>query len=103
MTQSGNESATFRLVAQCLDPLRRLNKHLFSDDALSYWIFKFRRSVFRARQELDFKYYIGELKVRTHSSLTNRCTFIKTLITVYIKIRWLPHVSFYDHHQEACN
>ena len=31
------------------------------------------------------------------------CTFIKTLITIYIKIRWLLHVSAYDHHQGACN
>ena len=37
------------------------------------------------------------------SSFANRCTFIKTLITIYIKIRWLLHVSFYDHHQGACN
>jgi len=28
-----------------------------------------------------------------HSSFTNRCTFIKILITIYIKIRWLLHVS----------
>ena len=39
----------------------------------------------------------------THSSFTNRCTFIKTLITIYIKIRWLLHVSVYDHHQGAYN
>ena len=34
---------------------------------------------------------------------TNRCMFIKTLITIYIKIRWLLHVSVYNHHQGACN
>jgi len=39
----------------------------------------------------------------SHSSFTNRCTFIKTLITIYIKIRWLLRVSVYDHHQGACN
>ena len=39
----------------------------------------------------------------SHSSFTNRCTFIKTLITIYIKVRWLLHVSVYDHHQGACN
>ena len=38
-----------------------------------------------------------------HGSFTNRCTFIKTLITIYFKIRWLLHVSVYDHHQGACN
>jgi len=38
-----------------------------------------------------------------HSSFTNRCTYIKTLIKIYIKIRWLLHVSVYDHHQGACN
>jgi len=57
MTQSGNESATFRLIAQYLDPLRSSNKHLlFSDIVLSDWSFKFRSSVFRARQELDLKF-----------------------------------------------
>ena len=39
----------------------------------------------------------------SHSSFTNRSTFIKTLITIYIKIRWLLHISVYDHHQGACN
>ena len=39
----------------------------------------------------------------SHSSFTNRCTFIKTLITIYIKIRWFLHVSVYDHHQGACD
>ena len=39
----------------------------------------------------------------SHSSFTNRCTFIKTLIEIYIKIRWLLHVSVYNHHQGACN
>jgi len=39
----------------------------------------------------------------SHSSFTNRCTFIKTLITIYIKIRWLLHISVYDHHQGTCN
>ena len=38
-----------------------------------------------------------------HSSFTNRCTFIRSLIIIYIKIRWLLRVSVYDHHQEACN
>ena len=28
---------------------------------------------------------------------------LKTLITVYIKIRWLLHISVYDHHQGACS
>jgi len=37
------------------------------------------------------------------TQFTNRCTFIKTPITNYIKIRWLLHVSVYDHHQGACN
>ena len=37
----------------------------------------------------------------SHSSFTNSCTFIRTLITICIKIRWLLHVSVYDHHQ-AC-
>ena len=39
----------------------------------------------------------------SHSSFTNRCTFVKTLIKIYIKFRWLLHVSVYDHHQGACN
>ena len=39
----------------------------------------------------------------SHTSFTNRCTFIKTLITIYIKIRWLLHISVYDHQQGACN
>ena len=39
----------------------------------------------------------------SHSSFTNRCTFIRILIKIYIKIRWLLHVSVYDHHQGACN
>jgi hypothetical protein len=48
--------------------------------------------------------YFEECKTTTnviysHSSFTNRCTFIKTFITIYIKIRWLLHVSVYDHHQ----
>jgi len=38
----------------------------------------------------------------SYSSLTNRCTFIKTLINLH-KIRWLLHVSVYDHRQGACN
>ena len=38
----------------------------------------------------------------TRSSFTNRRTFIKTLIKIYIKIRRLLHVSVYDHHQGAC-
>ena len=41
--------------------------------------------------------------MQTHSSFTNRCTFIKPLITIYIKIRWFLHVSVYDFHQGACN
>ena len=36
-----------------------------------------------------------------HSSFTNRRTFIRTLNGTYIKIRWLLHVSVYDHHQGA--
>jgi len=28
---------------------------------------------------------------------------LKTLITIYNKIRWLIHFSVYDHHQGACN
>jgi len=39
----------------------------------------------------------------SHRSLTNRCTFLRTFIKIYIKIRWLLHVSVYDHHQGACN
>jgi len=39
----------------------------------------------------------------SHSSFTNRCTFIKTLIKIYIKIRWLLHVPVYDYHQGAFN
>ena len=39
----------------------------------------------------------------SHSSFTNRCTFVKTFITIYLKIRWLLHVSVYDHHQGACS
>jgi len=27
---------------------------------------------------------------------------IKTLIKIYIKVKWLLHVSVYDHHQGAC-
>jgi len=45
----------------------------------------------------------SKLVYYSYSSFTNRCTFIKTLITLYIKIRWLLHVSVYDHHQGACN
>jgi hypothetical protein len=39
----------------------------------------------------------------SHSSFTNRCTFIKTLIKIYIKVMWLLHVLVYDHHQGACD
>ena len=39
----------------------------------------------------------------SHSSFTNRCTFIKTLIKIYIEVKWLLHVSVYDHHQGDCN
>ena len=39
----------------------------------------------------------------SYSSFINRCTYIRTLIKIYIKIRWLLHVSVYDHHQGACN
>ena len=28
---------------------------------------------------------------------------LKTLIKIYIEIRWLLNVSVYDHHQGACN
>jgi len=38
-----------------------------------------------------------------HSSFTNRRTIIKTMITIYIKIRWFLHVSVYDHYQGACS
>jgi len=41
--------------------------------------------------------------IYSHSSFTKRCTFIRTLIKIYIKIRWLRHVSVYYHHQGACN
>jgi len=39
-----------------------------------------------------------KIGIMTHNSFKHRCTFIKTLIIVYIKIRWLLHVSVYDHH-----
>ena len=38
-----------------------------------------------------------------YSSFTNKYTFIKTLIRIYIEVMWLLHVSVYDHHQGACN
>jgi len=38
----------------------------------------------------------------SHSSFINRCTFIRTLIKFYIKIRWLLHVLVCDHHLGAC-
>jgi len=41
--------------------------------------------------------------VNTHSSFTKRCTFIKTLIIIYIKIRRLICVSVYDHHHYNIN
>ena len=44
-----------------------------------------------------------KLTVFLYSSFTNRCIFIKTLITIYIKIRRILHVSVYDRHQGACN
>jgi len=46
---------------------------------------------------------LGVTCAHVHSSFTNRCTFIKSLITIYIKIGWLQHVSVYDHHQGTCN
>ena len=39
----------------------------------------------------------------SHSSFTNRCACIETLIKIYIKVMWLLHVSVYDHHQGAYN
>jgi len=42
-------------------------------------------------------------KKYVHSSFTNRCTFIKTLIKICIEVMWLIHVSVYDHYQGACN
>ena len=39
----------------------------------------------------------------SQSSFTNRCTFFRTYIKIYIKIRWLLHVSVYDNQQGACN
>jgi len=38
-----------------------------------------------------------------HNSFSNKCTFINTFITIYFKIRWLLHVSVYDHQQGTCN
>jgi len=38
----------------------------------------------------------NKLVTYSHSSFTNRCTFIKTLIKIYIKFMWLLHVSVYD-------
>jgi len=40
--------------------------------------------------------FLHRNKKKVQSSFTNRHTFIKTLITNYIKIRWLLHVSVYD-------
>jgi len=34
---------------------------------------------------------------------TTDALFIKTLTKIYIKIRWLLHVSVFDHHQRACS
>ena len=74
MTQSGNESATFRFVEQCLDPLRCSNKHLlFSETALSDCNFKFRRNVFSVRQEMCFKYYLHEFNVQMYNFI-GRCS-----------------------------
>ena len=39
----------------------------------------------------------------TYSSFANRYTFIRTLVKICIKIRWLLHGLVYYHHQGACN
>jgi len=42
-------------------------------------------------------------RLRLHTQFIHQQMHIfKTLITIYIKIRWLLHVSVYDHHQGAC-
>ena len=48
------------------------------------------------------RYRIFQQHIQSHTSFTNRCTFIRTLAKIYIQIRWLPHVSVYDQHQGAC-
>ena len=54
----------------------------------------------KIRKSFSFQ---SNTKIYSHSSFANRCTFIKTLIRIYIKTTWLLHVSVYDHHQGACN
>jgi len=68
--------------------------------------FRLRSSFIRTLVIIYFLFYVLSLHRAlwySHSLFTNRCTFIKTLITIYIKIRWFLHVSVYDHLQEACN
>ena len=55
------------------------------------------------RQSHILDVFFNSMNQYSHSSFTNRCTFIKTLITIYIEIRWLQQVSVYDHHQGVCN
>ena len=50
------------------------------------------------QSQLDFNIR----SIDTVHSLTD-ANLLKLLITIYIKIRWLLHVSVYDHHQGACN
>ena len=79
-----------------------------------YWHWNLKMSISWLRMALLLTFMCVEIRLNwgkyckylehsvSRSSFTNRCTFIKTLITIYIKIRWLLHVSVYDHHQGAC-
>ena len=92
----------------------------FTDNIVTYttkeWINKYTANIYRVYtclydstciiiRKLDTLQFLSLHRVfwYLHSSFTNKCTFIKTLITIYIKVRWLLHVSVYDHHQGACN
>ena len=59
--------------------------------------------VYNVQLVSSYQITVNENVFIVHSSYTNRCTFIKTLIKIYIKVRWLLHVSVYDQHKGACN
>ena len=79
---------------------KRLNVTIY-DNRNARWTFTFCQACLE--NDLDTVTSSKLKKIWTHSSFTKWCAFIRTLIKIYIKIRWLLHVSVYDHHQGACN
>jgi len=93
-----NEGSRFRCICSCLST-RVVEKIVMyvGNKSLSKYNDKY-------SQNFNFTCFSMDVILgHSYSSFINRCTFIKTLITIYIKIRWLLHVLVYDHHQEACN